>query len=70
MLEKYRCKRPFTYNGHKIEQNSTWDYSSAYVSSMKNGVRIYMSDNGSDDNPKTYLDIPNKIFNSYFERIS
>ena len=35
----------------------------------KNGVKIYLNDSGSDDDKKTYLDLPERMFESYFERI-
>ena len=67
MLEKYKCTKPFTWNGQKIQTGSIWDYSPYYMT--KNGVKIYLSDSGSDDDKKTYLDLTEKMFNSYFERI-
>ena len=66
-IEQYKCLRNFTRCGKHIKQNSLWDYSSAYPS--KNGVKIYLSDTGSDDDPNTYLDIPEKIFNAYFVKV-
>lgn len=52
----------------KIQAGSIWDYSPYYMT--KNDVKIYLSDSGSDDDKKTYLDLTKKMFNSYFERIA